>query len=677
MAKLFGTTQTEWDSSIHYLELALVEYNKVTDGNHKYYMEFLSETHSKLATYLLHCKKDTTSARIHIEKSLAYLLNKPFYTLNQPIGVEYDLREMMSRGKAIGQTLADLYKQNPQKIFLQRSQELIDLSLHLIQNTITKNPRHSGKWSDELAWGIEIEAYVRFIDEQFPLTSQKAEEFISLMESAQDISYKKSRSEMSFKNSEMNVLHRQLRTLEVRQQALERERANLPEDHYRNKNIQLLSSIDSLQNNISPIDIGDPNSEISSARDIQQVLGPGDVYFSYMANTGNSFNCAVITADTMLVHQISRDVWPDLIGFGISTQNQKNISREWCLQSNRIYKLLFEPFIPHGENLNITIVRDQETQNIPFDALVVEMPEQIRGNENDIVYLAHLHSVNYEFSGTSFCASRQQKDQIIKSQLLAFAPIYNSNKAETSEEKVIVPDLRSACYSLIHNEEEVKEIAIDQNDIAIFGMEANEERFLQEIKKSPNIIHLAMHAFSNISDPLLSGLVFSNIDQTDYMKSSNRMNETPEDGILHAFEIYQMNITSKLIVLSACETGHGEFFRGEGTRSLGQAFRYAGCDNIIMSLWKVNDGSTKEIMVNFYNELRNGIGKSEALSKAKRKFLKEHPKTGPFYWAPFTLLGDNEPIFQKNNPPAFWWLAGLGLIISTFFFFKRVYKPIQ
>src|SRR6185369_12956475 len=124
-------------------------------------------------------------------------------------------------------------------------------------------------------------------------------------------------------------------------------------------------------------------------------------------------------------------------------------------------------------------------------------------------------------------------------------------------------------------------------------------------------------------------------------------------------------------------TGIGRFEPGEGSKSLGLAFRYAGCKNTVMSLWKVDDESTEELMKLFYNYLGEGYPKSDALSKAKRDFMKNKNNVGagPFFWSTFVLFGDNEPVhFRKKSDFIFWFL---GFALVTIVIIIAVRKRLQ
>jgi len=105
-------------------------------------------------------------------------------------------------------------------------------------------------------------------------------------------------------------------------------------------------------------------------------------------------------------------------------------------------------------------------------------------------------------------------------------------------------------------------------------------------------------------------------------------------------------------VLSACNTGLGRLREGEGIVGLTRAFLHAGASSVVVSLWKVEDQSTSLFMERFYQRLKQGESKAEALRQAKLEVLHstiemkaigmQQSLASPFYWAPFILVGDSQ-----------------------------------
>lgn len=109
-------------------------------------------------------------------------------------------------------------------------------------------------------------------------------------------------------------------------------------------------------------------------------------------------------------------------------------------------------------------------------------------------------------------------------------------------------------------------------------------------------------------------------------------------------EIMRLRLNADLVTLSACSTGLGKLFDGEGMIGLTRAFRYAGADSVVVSMWNVSDSATAELMRSLYQNLKNGLPKDEALRQAKLKLLKGPQATWhhPYFWAPFVLTGERE-----------------------------------
>jgi CHAT domain-containing protein len=142
-----------------------------------------------------------------------------------------------------------------------------------------------------------------------------------------------------------------------------------------------------------------------------------------------------------------------------------------------------------------------------------------------------------------------------------------------------------------------------------------------------------IHAGVKIENPLLrSGLALA---------GANLDKDGSEDGILTALEASNLNLWgTKLVTLSACDTGVGEVKNGEGVYGLRRAFVLAGAETLVMSLWPVSDYVTRELMTDYYSGLKRGVGRGEALRQAQLTMLKRKGRQHPFYWASFIQAGE-------------------------------------
>lgn len=193
------------------------------------------------------------------------------------------------------------------------------------------------------------------------------------------------------------------------------------------------------------------------------------------------------------------------------------------------------------------------------------------------------------------------------------------------------------------------------------GKSASEESFKNlSGKNSPNVIHVATHgfffpnpeidtnrlkkgfkseervAFQSDKNPLMrSGLLFAG---AEHVWAGDTIPENVEDGTLTAYEVSNMYLpNTKLVVLSACETGLGDIKGSEGVFGLQRAFKMAGVENIIMSLWKVPDTETAEFMEGFYTSWFSGSTIDDAFRNTQNTMKKKYPHQ-PYKWAAFVLI---------------------------------------
>ncbi|KFE64395.1 hypothetical protein DB31_2189 [Hyalangium minutum] len=210
------------------------------------------------------------------------------------------------------------------------------------------------------------------------------------------------------------------------------------------------------------------------------------------------------------------------------------------------------------------------------------------------------------------------------------------------------------------------------------GAEATKERLLQ--LPPPSILHLATHGFflkdasapprsraigkccalgedpeaSSPPDPLLrSGLMFAGAGARP-ASHTRAAQAPPESALATALELAGLNLWgTQLVVLSACDTGRGEVNLGQGVYGLRRAFVVAGAETVVMSLWKVNDETTSELMEAYYRNLLAGHGRATALHEAMRWLRTTQPH--PHFWAPFIALGRDAPLraleLSRPEPP--------------------------
>jgi CHAT domain-containing protein len=171
----------------------------------------------------------------------------------------------------------------------------------------------------------------------------------------------------------------------------------------------------------------------------------------------------------------------------------------------------------------------------------------------------------------------------------------------------------------------------DHHGVSFLGYQANRNLVMSGKLAPYSILHFATHGLVSPAHPELSGLVLSLVDE------QNR----PQDGFLSLSDIYSLQLSARLVVLSACETGLGKELRGEGLMGLTRGFFYAGATNLVVSLWRVEDRSTAELMKRFYEQLfKKHSSPAAALRSAQVSMIGEDQWNDPYYWAGFILQGD-------------------------------------
>jgi CHAT domain-containing protein len=160
--------------------------------------------------------------------------------------------------------------------------------------------------------------------------------------------------------------------------------------------------------------------------------------------------------------------------------------------------------------------------------------------------------------------------------------------------------------------------------------------FLQDVETSGAAFGIQVEN-ANDNALLRSGLMLADAARTI---SGKRMPSlvSNDNGILTAYEAMNLNLEgTDLIVLSACETGLGDIKAGEGVYGLQRAFLVAGADALIMSLWKVDDAATQQLMTNFYKNWIKLGDKQKAFKQAQLQLMSTRKE--PYYWGAFVMMG--------------------------------------
>jgi CHAT domain-containing protein/predicted negative regulator of RcsB-dependent stress response len=332
--------------------------------------------------------------------------------------------------------------------------------------------------------------------------------------------------------------------------------------------------------------------------------------------------------------------------------------RAFCEQGEKLSRQLLGQVAPYLNGKRILISLDGALQYVPFEALPAPAQMSADGatpacrqnaeqllqytpilKTNEIVYVPSfsiLNALRQDHGDEKTVAARGDRlavwadpvyepdDRRVKDKI---QPSDNSDYFQ--DEQPLVPLRR-----LLNTRSEADEISglWQPDEIAVAtGLSANREKLLIADLGRYRFLHIAAHGLFNNLQPENSGLVLS------------QFNENGEriDGFLSLKDIFQMRLKADLVVLSACRSGLGEEFSGEGFTGLKHSFFYAGAKSMVVSLWQVDDQSTAALMREFYRALREDqLPTPAALQKAKAEVHRQGGWEHPFYWAAFTLHGD-------------------------------------
>lgn len=289
-----------------------------------------------------------------------------------------------------------------------------------------------------------------------------------------------------------------------------------------------------------------------------------------------------------------------------------------------MYNKLIKPVENQLAGHKLIIVPDEEIAYLPFDAFLKSIPDSNQINYEGLPYLIYSYAFSYGYS--SSLVFNKDKNLTKRKKVFAFSPEYRTNLGISANKPVYLGGTGkeiNAIYKWFHGK-------------AFIGDQASETNFKSLLQQSA-IFHLAMHSLSDSVNSKYSCMIFETVT------------DTVEDGKLYNYEISLSRIKSPMVVLSACNTGTGTLYHGEGLMSLARGFILAGASSVIKTFWDVNDDASAKIITDFYYFLSRGKEKDEALRRAKLKFLKSSPPTyaNPYYWAAYEVMGEKEPIARK------------------------------
>ncbi|PWB22709.1 CHAT domain-containing protein, partial [Flavobacterium sp. HTF] len=381
------------------------------------------------------------------------------------------------------------------------------------------------------------------------------------------------------------------------------------------------------------------DSETNSAFDLQKLYTKLEdnkaTMISYFFGVNGIYNFTVFNKKITLQYIPLQGRIENLIAF-IDFFNSPNAindnPKHYNNLSNQIYKTLKIPSVTNHKNL--IIIPDGILSFLPFEALVTK--ESGTTNFAKMHYLLNEFNVAYNNSASFYLNSVPFSKT--KKTVLGVFPVFEKTKFALTFSK-------NELQSIQHNFEG----QFFENDNATFlNFKNNAANY--------SILHLSTHASSGDTETPASIKFY-------------------DQEILYS-ELYNLNINPDLVVLSACETGIGKLYKAEGAMSVARGFQFAGAQNLLFSLWKVNDFTTSVFMDDFYKNIKNKQSYFEANANAKRDFLNNpdipNARKSPYYWSAFVYYGSITPTEKSSN--YILYIISLLAVIGLFLIFNHYLK---
>ena len=352
--------------------------------------------------------------------------------------------------------------------------------------------------------------------------------------------------------------------------------------------------------------------------DLQRDLRPSELLVEYVLADPHSYALAV-TRDT--VHRYTLPSKSILEREAAQYRSELVEQKTDLPLAQQLFDGLLGGIPEFKEKQAVIVVPDGKLHLLPFSALV-----------DSGQYILNSRLVTVVPSGTVLDMLRHRANPVTRKDLpyLGVAAWISKPPSTTLIAEIrrgISGPERQELIALPESRNEVETIASDfpKPSTVLLGNDGTETNFKRLPLSRFNVIHLALHGYTNPEFPDRSALIFA------------PENPPVDDGLLQVREIRRLPLNASLVTLSACDTGVGPVGE-EGVVNIVNAFIEAGAQSVISTLWEVEDRATAKFMIDFYQQLGKGEGKAEALRQAQLDML--HSGAPPYYWAGFELVGE-------------------------------------
>lgn len=392
---------------------------------------------------------------------------------------------------------------------------------------------------------------------------------------------------------------------------------------------------------------------------LQSKMAEGQSLLSYYWGDASVY-AIMIAKDTVLLHQIDDltslrseiSTYLDvLVNDDIHAASYTNFLK-YQESAHKLYQLLLEPLLKNYSTEQLVIVPDGNLTTIPFESLIKSKIKTQKGlvSYEKLPYLIKDHEISYEFSASiafrelGYTKSSSEDDNL---SVVAFG-IKNFENIQGS-----FPPLGGAEREVLYLKEKFPAATVFLND------DATEMKFKQHATHA-EILHIATHGIANMENPFASHFIF--------------FPEEKEDGTFNLYELYDLHLHTKLLLLSACKSGVGKHFVGEGNFSMARSFVYAGCQSVFMSLWQVDDFQTEQLIYKVYDHLTQEPKVSEIIRKAKLDLIEEGTFSHPQTWAGMVPLGNANITYTDTSYQSYYIIGFISFSLLMILFIIKRYK---
>ncbi len=323
-----------------------------------------------------------------------------------------------------------------------------------------------------------------------------------------------------------------------------------------------------------------------------------------------------------LTSELKEDIVAYLRLFDSSSTINNNVNNYTNLAFKLYKRLKFDELSAYQ---NIGLIPDGILNFIPFETLLTRESKTVFFNK--MPFLVKRQNIIYNFNLQMFLESKKINQNL---KVAGFFPVFKNTTKE-----------------LAFSEKEAEVIKKNFETSLYLNEKANEVNFIKELNQK-EIIHISTHS----ENKGVSSEAF-----IDFFNRKMSLNE-----------LYSFECNADLVVLSACETGVGSLIKGEGAMSLARGFSYIGAENLLFTLWKVNDKSSSEIIKNFYLSLKDKNVIDKANYQSKLNYINnpkiENAYKSPYYWGAFVYYGSIEN--QENSNKLLFLILGFIVLFIIF-----------